>query len=92
MDDFLSVEFHRLERPVENPYVGPYQGRLQLGPEELEFITESEGMALSEMLTTLRSLSENVGTLSRDMTTLKWAVPTIVMFGIAVIGIISALE
>ncbi|MGA9214266.1 MAG: dCTP deaminase [Methylocella sp.] len=55
-DDFLSAEFHRLEEPVKKPYCGPYQGRTELGPEEIEFITESEGMALSEVLNTLRSL------------------------------------
>ena len=92
MDDFLSVEFHRLEKPSENPYSGPYQDRLRLGPEELEFITESEGLALSEMLTSLRSLSANVGVLTRDMTILKWTIPIIVTFGIAVIGIIVALD
>lgn len=98
-DDFLSVEFHRLEEPSEKPYSGPYQGRVDLGPEELEFIAESEGMALSEMLTTLRSLSDNVGKLTGDFTNLiaefrsfKWIVSFIVVFGITVIGIITALR
>src|SRR5437016_6488685 len=35
-DDFVSVEFHRLEEPVEKPYSGPYQDRVDLGPEEIE--------------------------------------------------------
>ena len=98
-DDFVSVEFHRLEEPAEHPYDGPYQGKLELGAEEIEFITESEGMALSEVLTTLRSLSSNVGTLTNDVTTLtsefrsyKWAVPSMVGIGMAVIGIIVALK
>src|SRR5213076_3270657 len=69
-DDFLSIEFHRLEEPAAHPYSGPYQGRKELGPEEIEFIIESEGMALSEVLTTLRSLSANVGTLTTDGTAL----------------------
>jgi len=51
-DDLISLEFHRLEEPATKPYAGPYQDRMELGPEEIEFITESEGMALSEMLTT----------------------------------------
>lgn len=46
-DDFLSVEFHRLQEASTKPYCGPYQDRLVLGPEEIEAITESEGMALS---------------------------------------------
>ena len=98
-DDFVSVEFHRLEQPVDKPYDGPYQGRLDLGAEEMEFITESEGMALSEVLTALRSLSENVGIFTKDVTALtsevrnsKWIVPIIVAIGIAVIGTVVAIE
>lgn len=98
-DDFVSVEFHRLDQPAERPYSGPYQGKLDLGAEEIESITESEGMALSEVLTTLRSLSENVGTLTRNLEALttefrsyKWVVPIIVALGIAVIGVIVSLK
>lgn len=98
-DDFLSVEFHRLEEPVSKPYSGPYQDRLELGPEELEPITESEGMSLSEMLTMLRSLSENVGALTADVASLtsefranKWVVPIILVIGMAIVGILVALK
>ena len=98
-DDFISVEFHRLEEPVEKPYSGPYQDRVDLGPEEIEFITESEGMALSEVLTTLRSLSANVGTLTQNVVTLtsevrtfRWAVPVIVAIGIGVVAIEVAVK
>lgn len=98
-DDFVSVEFHRLEEPVEKPYSGPYQGRLDIGPEEIEFITESEGMALSEVLITLRSLSHNVGTLSTDVATLmtefrmyKWAIPIVVALGMASMSLIVAIK
>src|SRR5271157_4329573 len=48
-DDLLTVEFHRLEQASTHPYDGPYQGKMELGAEEIEFITETEGMALSEM-------------------------------------------
>src|SRR6266571_6060158 len=96
-DDFLSIEFHRLEEPASNPYSGPYQGRKELGPEEIEFIIESEGMALSEVLTTLRSLSANVGALTNDVTALtnemkhyKWVVPVLLVIGMAIIGAIVA--
>lgn len=98
-DDLISIEFHRLEEPATTPYQGPYQDRDELGAEEIEFITESEGMALSEMLNTLRSLSENVGTLATDVTKLtgevrssKWIVPVIVTIGMAVIGIVIAIK
>jgi hypothetical protein len=65
---------------------------LTLGPEEIEAITESEGMALSEMLTTLRSLSSNVGELAVEIKNLKWFLPLIITIGFAVIGIVIALK
>ncbi len=86
------MEFHRLEEPSTKPYSGPYQDRLMLGPEEIEAITESEGMALSEMLTTLRSLSSNVGELASEVKTLKWFLPLIITIGFAVIGLVIALK
>ena len=98
-DDFLSIEFHRLEEPAAKPYSGPYQDRLELGPEEIEFIMESESMALSEMLITLRSLTQNVAALATDVAALtsefrafKWAIPIIVGIGIAAISVIVALK
>jgi dCTP deaminase len=97
--DLLSVEFHKLEEPSRKPYAGPYQGRKELGPEEIEFITESEGMALSEVLNTLRSLSSNVGTLTADVTALttemkqyKWVIPVLLTIGLAVIAVIVAVK
>lgn len=91
-DDLVSVEFHRLEEPSTKPYSGPYQNKMELGAEEIEFITETEGMALSEVLTTLRSLSENVGAISREIKHLYWVVPTIVTIGITIIGVIVYLK
>ena len=69
-DDLLSIEFHRLEAPSEKPYSGPYQGRDQLGPEELETVLGNEGMVFSEVLTTIRGLSQNVAHLDKTVTAL----------------------
>lgn len=92
-DDLISVEFHRLEEPAANPYKGPYQSRLELGAEEMEFISESEGMGLSEMLNTLRSLTANVAEMDKSISALAsqfkillWAVP----IGMAVLALIVA--
>lgn len=65
---------------------------VDLGAEELELITEGEGMAMSEVLTTLRSLSQNVALLTSQVKTLQWVIPAIVTFGIAVIGAIVLLK
>lgn len=91
-DDFITVEFHRLETPTAKPYDGPYQGKLDLGPEEIEAVTEAKGMAFSEVITTLRSVSDNVGKLASEVNTLRWIIPLIVAFGIAVIGVIVTLK
>jgi dCTP deaminase len=84
-DDLISVEFHKLERAVKQPYSGPYQKKSGIGPEEIEFVAENEGMALPEIINTLRSLSANVSELSRSfgtfqtnsreqLTSLKWII------------------
>ncbi|MBA7521225.1 dCTP deaminase, dUMP-forming [subsurface metagenome] len=91
-DDLLSVEIHRLEQATTKPYNGPYQDRLQLGPEEIEAITETEGMALSDVMKTLQSLSANVGTMAAEIKTLKWAIPVIVGLGMTIVSIIVALK
>ncbi|MEX2401271.1 MAG: hypothetical protein WD423_10905 [Rhodothermales bacterium] len=71
---------------------------MKLGPEEIEFTTESEGMALSEVLTTLRSLSanvadltENVISLTGEVRSLKWIVPLIVAVEVALITVVVTL-
>ena len=91
-DDLLTVEFHRLEQASTHPYDGPYQGKMELGAEEIESVTETEGMALSEMLTTLRSLTSNVGALTSQIKILKWTIPLIVGIGIAAISVIVAVK
>lgn len=91
-DDFLTVEFHKLSEASTKPYSGLYQDKLDLGPEEIEAITEREGMALSEVITTLRSLSQNVASLRDEIRTIKRTIPVIVGLGITVIGVIVALK
>lgn len=91
-DDFVSIEFHRLEEPTTKPYAGPYQDKLELGADEIEFITETESMALSEMLTTLQSLSRNVAALATEVKMLRWFVPVIIAIGITVIGVIVGIK
>ena len=71
-DDFLTVEFHKLEEPSESPYGGGYQDTESLRPEDIALVTEQKGMALSEMLNTLSSLSSNVATLAHEVQTIKW--------------------
>lgn len=98
-DDILTLEIHRLEKPAAKPYDGPYQGKYGLSADDLETIAEGDGMAFSEVLTSLRSLSANVGDLSDKMSdlagqmkTTQWMVPLIFTLALAAIGIIVAVK
>ncbi len=90
-DNLVSVEFHKLEEKSSKSYSGPYQNKYDLGPEDIEMIVESEAMAISEVLTVLSSVSQNVARLTSEMKFIKWSIPIIVGTGIAIIGIIVAL-
>ncbi len=92
-DDFLTVEFHRLKRPTTHPYIGAYQNVSSLRPEDIENITESEGVAFSEMITMLGSLSSNVSQLSSDVEAFKIEISTfkwVMGMGFALLGILVA--
>ena len=98
-DDILTLEIHRLDKPAAHPYNGPYQGKYGLSVEDLDSIAEGDGMAFSEVLTSLRSLSANVADLSGKMSdlagqmkTTQWMVPLIVTIGLAAIAVIVGLR
>lgn len=93
-DDLVSVEFHKLEKPSLKPYAGPYQNKMGIGPDEMEFITENDGMAFSEIITTLRSLNSSVGTMTDDVTKLTHAVTnfrTIMYILFSVVALLAAI-
>lgn len=91
-DDFVSVEFHKLEAPSIHPYKGPYQGQKGLGPEEIAAITEGQGVAFSEIITTLRSLSQNVASLGSHVRIMEWTIPVVLVIGMGVIATLVALK
>jgi hypothetical protein len=91
-DDFLSAEFHKLEAPATHPYKGPYQGQQGLGPEEIRAVAEGQGLAFSEIITTLRSLSQNVASLSSHVRIMEWSIPALLVIGIGVTAVLVALK
>lgn len=91
-DDFVSLELHRLDEATTKPYSGAVQDQTTLTPNDVAAVTETNGMAFSEVIMTLRSVSANVGALSSEVRTLRWAVPLIVGIGMAVVGAIVALK
>lgn len=99
MDDFLTVEFHRLNSPVEKTYSGPYQGKTSLDGEDIEAVLEREVMSISDITESLRSLTSNVASMEKSIDnmqksidTMKWYVSGTVAVGIAVIAIVATLK
>lgn len=97
-DDLLTLEIHRLQKPAARPYDGPYQGKRGLSADALDSIVEGEGMAFSEVLTSLRVLTDNVFSLSSKMSDLagqmktqQWMIPLWVTLGIGIIAILVAI-
>ena len=91
-DDILTLEIHKLDKPVSKPYSGPYQGKYGLSIEDLDTIAEGDGMAFSEVLTTLRSLSTNVADLTSQMKTMQWMLPVITAVGFAIVAALVAFK
>lgn len=59
-----------IQKMVECPLKrGEDQQTLTRGAEEIETITEGTGVAVSEVITTLRSVSTNVATLAGEVKT-----------------------
>lgn len=80
-DKFITVEFHRLASPAKKPYSGPYQGRDELGPDEIKVVMEREYVSQTEMMRTLESLVSSVNGLKQ---TLNWRVPVVVASIVAI--------
>ena len=59
-DTFLSIEFQKLDQTPDKTYDGPYQNRLDIGPEILEDLTRLEGLNLSQMQNQFKDLSSHV--------------------------------
>jgi dCTP deaminase len=89
---FLTAQFFRLPEPAAHPYKGDRQGQTGITPRDVQELTETEGLTLGEMMKTLSSLASDVSGLRGSITALAWAVPLIVLFGIAVITLVVLLK
>lgn len=88
LDHFLTMEIHKLSQPANKTYTGPYQNQTSLGPDDLDVVLDREVMSLSEIHQTLRSLSVNVSSLEKSVSSMRWFIG----LGITIIGIIVALK
>jgi dCTP deaminase len=91
-EEFCTVEFYEFTEPVSNPYDGEYQGQTGIMGKDLELLVDSQGMTFGEVIKSLGTLSASVGDLSRWVKFLAWAIPTIVVVGLTVIGVIVFLK
>ena len=83
-DSFLSIELHKLSSPTHRPYDGPFQGRLKLGPDEIEQIAESSRMSMSGVMETLQHLAKDVSVMSASISSMKLWTPIICVGSLAV--------
>lgn len=66
-DPFCTVEFHRLPKPVKEPYRGEYLGQTSITSDEVRDIRKGRGLALSEAIDLIRRTSENVSKLTESV-------------------------
>lgn len=96
---FLTVQFFKLNRPVEKPYAGSRQGQTGLGTADIEELTHPDSPTLGGMVKSLSTLASDVGELNLSvawlegsMSRLSWMIPLLVAFGIGVTAIIIAFK
>lgn len=87
LDDFLTVEFHRLESPAKKAYSGPYQEKTTLEGEDIEAVLDREVMSISDITDTLRTLTATVSNMEKSINKTLWWVGT----GVVVIALLVAI-
>jgi len=86
---FCTVEFHRLVRPVERPFLpGQEQKEGKIPRADKDYLRTLETQSLSEMAESLRQLTQNVASLSHSVRIMEWVMGV----GFAVLSIVVALR
>lgn len=89
---FLTVQFFKLNNPVLVPYAGSRQGQTGLRSGDIEELSNPDSPTMGGMVKALSTLAKDVGELKGSVKGLVWAIPFVVTFGIAVIGVIVGLK
>ena len=96
---FLTMQFFKLNQPVEKPYAGSRQNQTGLLPRDVEELARSDSPTIGGMVRSLASLASDVGSMQTNIKSMQtsirlmaWAIPALVGFGITVIGIIVSLK
>jgi dCTP deaminase len=86
-DQFISIEFHKLERAALHPYKGPYQGRMELSSEEFDVVLQQKnGVPLVKVLESVEEIKREIYSLVNSSRVIKWAIG----LGFSILGIIMA--
>lgn len=89
---FLTAQFFKLGQPVGKPYAGARQGQTGIHPRDLQELGNVDSPTIGGMVRSLASLATDVSSLKNSIRYLSWALPLIVLFGIAVIAIIVGVK
>lgn len=89
---FLTTQFCMLNQPVGIPYAGSRLGQTGLLAKDIEALANPDSPTIGGMVRSLATLASDVSDLKNSVKWMGIAIPVIVMFGIAVIGVIVALE
>ena|SRR3984957_13496885 len=60
LETFLTIEFHTLREPPDNPYKGEYQGKYTITPDVAETLARLEGLSLAQMQAQFTELALHV--------------------------------
>ncbi|MBI4728678.1 MAG: dCTP deaminase [Acidobacteria bacterium] len=89
---FLTTQFFELSEPVRRPYSGVRQGQTGIQPQDIQELTQTQGLTLGEVITTLSALEKSVSRLEGSVSRLSVWVPASVALGLAAIAVIVALK
>jgi dCTP deaminase len=86
-----TLEIHKLARPASVSYEGMYAGQQKTGAiprQDADYLRTIETLSVSDLTQALLRLSDNVGTLTRDVRV--WGFPLAVGILLAVLGLVLA--
>lgn len=93
-EPFCTLEFHRLNEPVEKPYDGPFQNQHSIPAHDIQNMIDAKGMSFGEVIRTIGALSSDVremslqvGNLSATVNNFKW----LIGMGISIVAILAGI-
>jgi len=85
-DPVCTVEFYELPIEATKTYSGPYQEKYGILVEDIQFLTETKGATLRDVIQTISSLSLSVKSLTESIKWIKWFVIALVPIMLSIFG------